>query len=242
MAKASPANYEVMSPALLKAQEDKVPKTTATQWAARPENDEAPTEKVLSPGDRFPVPSALKSRHAADRLAALAMLILAVILVATSFRYGLSQGGRPGPGLFPGIVSVGLLLVSVAWLATGAGPEVTPVVPPDLDASDTDRQPSGNSPSLEDVFFEEEPLDAAGLRRIGLVVLWSTVPVILLDRVGYVPTMVLYIGGLLVFLARIRPWIALPCTIVGVVLTAYGANALGVVLPDPLGVLELLGV
>lgn len=217
-----------------------MPKLVAGPWPTRVEDADVSKVGASKSHEQIPDLSVMRSRHTVDRLAALAMLGLSAVLVSTSIRYGLFEAGRPGPGLFPGIVSAGLLMVSVAWLLSGAGRDQSPSVPVDVDAPD-DHGVRGSAPSLEDTLFEEEPIDSAGLRRIGLVVLWSTLPVFLLDRLGYVPTMILYVGGLLVFLARIRPWIALPGTILGVVLTAYGASYLGIVLPDPLGVLDLLG-
>jgi hypothetical protein len=161
------------------------------------------------------------SRHTADRIAATIFVILATLLLIQSFRYGLFDANRPGPGLFPGIVSAALLVVSSIWLVRGAGPQ--------------DAQPDLN-------FLEEEPIDAAGARRIIGVVGWTAIPLLLFESAGYLITMVIYVSGLLTFLGRVRLWVSLPATAAGVLLTAYGADALGIALPDPFHLFERLGL
>ena len=163
-----------------------------------------------------------RSRHTLDRMAAAVLLAFALVVLVTSLGYGLFLDGQPGPGLFPAIVAAALGVVSACWLVTGAG------------------KPSGTDGPEDD--FEDSAIDRAGMKRIGFVVIWSVGPLLFLDSIGYLPAMVLYVGGLLVFVARVRVWVSLLCTTGGVILSAIGASALGLVLPDPLNIFTMIGL
>jgi hypothetical protein len=54
--------------------------------------------------------------------------------------------------------------------------------------------------------------------------------------------MTIYIGGLLLFVAKAKAWICLPATAAVTMAAGVGLDALGIILPDPLNVLSLLGV
>lgn len=176
-------------------------------------------------------------------------MALAVVLLMVSVDYGFFQGDRPGPGLFPAIMATLLLLAATAWLITGAGREDSraghELIAAELaDAADvhpgTSRVPEVRA-GLDDP-HEDSPIDTAGLRRIAFVVAWTVVPLVLLEPLGYVITMTVYVAGLLAVLARVRLWAAAATALVGSALTGRGADALGIVLPDPLGLLRFLGV
>lgn len=166
-----------------------------------------------------------RSRHTPDRVAAAVLLVFSLVVLVTSLGYGLFLEGQPGPGLFPAIVAAALGVVSVCWLVTGAGKQTGPT-----------------EEGLEGDHLEDSAIDRPGMKRIGFVVLWSLGPVVLLDSIGYLPAMVLYVGGLLVFVARVRVWVSLLCTTAGVILSAIGASALGLVLPDPLNIFTMIGL
>lgn len=205
-----------------------------------------------APG-RAPTPDSrtakrVTSRHLWDRVAALLVLALAVHLLVVSARYGFFQGDRPGPGLFPAIMATLLLLASAGWLITGAG---HPAAGAGHEASAVKLAEAAGvhpgAPGVPDVArglddpHEEEPIDGAGVRRIAFVVAWTVVPLLLLEPLGYVLTMTVYLAGLLALLARVRPWVAVAGALAGSAVTGRGADALGIVLPDPLGLLQLLG-
>jgi hypothetical protein len=183
-----------------------------------------------------------RSRHLANRLAASAVLVLAVILVVSSVRYGLFQGSRPGPGLFPAIVAGGLVLLSVSWLIMGAGPERAGRADPSVEETLTTPAHLAVSAIAADAVSEEEHIDRAGVKRILIVVLWTSIPLLLLERLGYVGTMTVYVGGLLIMVARVRVWLAVLGAAIGAALSAYGADALGIALPDPLNLLSTVGL
>jgi Tripartite tricarboxylate transporter TctB family len=165
-----------------------------------------------------------RSRHTADRVAAAVLLAFGLVVLVTSLGYGLFLDGQPGPGLFPAVVAAALCVVSVCWLVIGAG-----------------KLPEASEGSQED-HVEDSAIDRSGMRRIGFVVLWSLGPILLLDSIGYLPAMVLYVGGLLVFVARVRVWVSLLGTTAGVILSAIGASALGLVMPDPLNIFTMIGL
>jgi len=183
------------------------------------------SEGGMAEQGRTPTPGRFRrGRHTLDRIAAAVLLAFALVVLVTSLGYGLFLGGQPGPGLFPAIVAVALGVVSACWLVTGAGKQ------------------TGTTEGLEDEQLEDSAIDRPGMKRIGFVVLWSVGPVVLLDSIGYLPAMVLYVGGLLVFVARVRIWVSLLCTTAGVILSAIGASALGLVLPDPLNIFTMIGL
>lgn len=195
------------------------------------------------------------NRHAADRIAAGILLALSIFLLTISLGYGVYEGNRPGPGLYPAIISAALLVVSFAWLITGAGrtalatePDLErpvaqpPTGQPAADGTTNDIADAAADDAAGDPLDEQVPIDASGVRRIAFVIGWALVPLLLLESVGYLISMTVYVGGLLIVIGRSRIWITLPATALGVLATAYGANVLGIVLPDPLGVIKLLGL
>jgi hypothetical protein len=198
-------------------------------------------------------------RDRGDRAAAAILLLVSALLLVTSVRYDLFTGNAPGPGLFPAIVASILVALSVLWLVTGAGrkahqaevtaaeptPAVVPVgrvaVPAEGAAA---AQRHDDAPGLaldEEIAEEDTSIDAAGRRRILFVIAWALVPLMLLERVGYVVTITAYVAGLLVVIARVRPWIAVLGSLVGALLTAVGAEKLGISLPDPWALLRVFG-
>jgi hypothetical protein len=181
------------------------------------------------------------ARHIADRVAAGILGALSVVLLTVSLGYGVADGDRPGPGLYPAIVSAGLIAVAVAWLVTGAGREPERAAEPVIDGEHVGIPTEVQTTDDEDV-LDEQPIGRAGTWRILFVVAWALVPLFLLDTIGYLLSMTTYIGGLLLVIGRSRAWIALPATALGVLGTAYGADMLGIVLPDPLGIIQLLGL
>ncbi|MGP4019310.1 tripartite tricarboxylate transporter TctB family protein [Saccharopolyspora sp. 5N708] len=171
-----------------------------------------------------------EKRPIAERIAAGVLLALSVLLLTVSLGYGFFDGNRPGPGMYPTIISSGLLVASLAWLCAGArAPETRP----------TEAEPADDADAPID---EQPPIDAIGFRRIAFVVAWTLIPLLLLETVGYLISLTGYVAGLLIVIGRSRIWIALPATAIGVLGTAYGANALGIVLPDPLNIIQLLGL
>jgi hypothetical protein len=94
----------------------------------------------------------------------------------------------------------------------------------------------------EEALSDTVTIDRVGARRIAFVVAWTVVPLLLMDRIGYIVTLTIYVAGLLIVIARTRPWVAVLATAVGSVLTAWGAEALGIVLPDPYLLLQRLGL
>lgn len=164
-------------------------------------------------------------RDLGDRITALILLGISVALLVTSIDYGLFNGTNPGPGLFPAIVAGALVVLSVLWLITGAGA----------------IRRDGTNPALADEDDDDAEIDAAGWRRIVYVVAMTLVPLLLLEPLGYFVAMTIYLTGLLTINARIKPWIALTVSLLGAGVTLIGADALGVSLPTPLGLLNLIG-
>lgn len=175
-----------------------------------------------------------------DRIAATILLLVSILLLVTSVNYHLFNGNAPGPGLFPAIISGGLLVLAVLWLIQGAGKSNgQPIASEGPVRDDKDGQPSETSVGSSD---DDAVIDRDGWRRIGFVVVWTAIPMVLLDRAGFILAMTLYVGGLLVVVARNRPWIAVLMSAIGSLLCQIGANALGITLPDPFGLVPLLGV
>lgn len=163
------------------------------------------------------------SRHLGDRLTAAILLAVSVLLAVTSVDYGLFRGTNPGPGLFPLIIASILATLALAWLVRGAGPEHA------ADPAEDFGQ-----------IAEDRTIDGGGYRRILFVVLWTVITVTFIETVGFVVVMTGYVAGLLIFIARCRVWASLLGAFVGSYLIGYGAQSLGIFLPDPFGMLEIV--
>lgn len=168
----------------------------------------------------------LRGRHTADRIAAGVVLVLSLIVLTTAVGYGLFEDGQPGAGLYPAIVAAALIVLSLLWLVTGAGRSRPP--------GTTEPQPEPDG--------EAAPIDRAGAKVIALVVAWTAVPLLLMERIGYILTLTIYVGGMLIVVSRARPWVAVLGAFVGSVLTAIGGDALGIRFPDPWNLLRIVGL
>lgn len=208
--------------------------------------DSAATEPD-SPTGR--VRSLLSSRHAGQRITAALLILLGAAMLIASLGYGIWLRGLPGPGLFPAIIAGGLLVLSILWFAAGAGNPEPPV--------DHTLELGGNKNAITDETDEafdlrNEPyneqdqddghFDKKGVRLVLFTIAWALVPILLLDRIGVVLTMTLYVGGMLTVIGRMRWWLILPITAISSVVVAIGADRAGIVLPDPFSVLSIFGV
>jgi len=177
----------------------------------------------LKPTDRF---AFLRGRHTADRVAAGVVLVLSLIVLITAVGYGLFEDDQPGAGLYPAIAAAALIVLSLLWFVTGAGRS----------------RPPGSAEHEPDPEGEAAPIDRAGARVITLVVAWTAVPLLLMERIGYILTLTIYVGGMLVVVSRARPWVALLGAFAGAVLTAIGGDAIGIRFPDPWNLLRIVGL
>lgn len=188
------------------------------------------------------------SRHTADRIAAITLLVIGLLILMEALGYGLFSKGQPGPGLFPAIIAGGLVILSLLWLLLGSGKASIDAeirLPLGLSEAAAPHQVvdgDNAAPDTAEHVHEDEPkIDRAGARIIGFAIFWALVPLTLLDVIGLVPTMTIYVGGMLVVVAKAKYWIALPATAAVSLLTGVGLNALGIVIPDPLNLLSMLG-
>lgn len=187
-------------------------------------------------------------RHTADRITATVLLAVAILLLVTSIRYGLYRGGRPGSGLFPAITAGALAVVALAWLITGAGPTSDGDV---LDVAQLEKRSQDEDDIRPNEFLAEDPdewmpedesIDRAGARRIIYVVAATSIPILLMERIGFILMMTIYVSVLLVVIARVRARVAVVGVLVGSVLAAWGSSAVGIVLPDPFELLSRIGL
>lgn len=206
----------------------------------------ASEQNLMKPSSRI-IPMSLKkhlrkflsARHTADRIAATILIVVNVLIFNTSVSYGLFQAGQPGPGLFPATIAGGLVALSVLWFVMGArttGPAN------DSQASADSDDGHLNEAASEDPYEDLTVIDKAGVRIIAFALLWALVPLLLLDRIGFILTTTVYVGGMLVIVGRARAWIAFPITAGASLLTAFAANSAGIHLPDPLNLLAMLGM
>lgn len=214
------------------------------QESSAPEgNEEGKSRSIRSWARRL-----ISSRHAADRAAAAILMAVGLLILIEALGYGLFPKGQPGPGLFPAIIAGGLVFLSLLWLLTGsgkAGANHETRIPLGVSEADPNEPVASDGGTAADIFehlHEDEPeIDKAGVRTIAFAIFWALVPLTLLDTIGLVLTMTIYVGGMLVIVAKTKYWIALPATAVVSLLTGLGLNALGIVIPDPLNLLSLLG-
>jgi Tripartite tricarboxylate transporter TctB family len=178
----------------------------------------------------------------ANRIVAGVLFVFGLIVVKASFGYGLTYEGGPGPGLFPLLITIPMTALSAVWLVMG--PKVDP--PPqeeDLAEFGQDEEISRASEDLKAAMEEEGAIDGRrGWSRIAFAVLWSVVTTAMIEPLGMIIALTVYVTGLLVVIARVGFARSLVSTAVGVLLTAWGCQTLGVALPDPLGILQLMGL
>jgi tripartite tricarboxylate transporter TctB family protein len=163
-----------------------------------------------------------------ERICAAILAVLSAVLLVMSLRYGLFNGSQPGPGLFPAIVTALLLVLSILWLITGPG-------------RSAERDSQLDSPTAETDTTEKSPKGRVGAGVVVFTVLWSLVPILLLDRIGFFLTMIPYVAVMLIVIARLRWWLVLLLTVVSTFAVTIGADAIGLSLPDPYRIFSHIG-
>lgn len=209
------------------------------------------------PTDKF------ERRLLIERITAAVWVVISIVLVWKSIDYGLFVLGSPGPGLFPALTAGALGLTSLVWLVTGG------VVREQVPATDSDEvegqahrveaemvTDADDVSSLEAVGDLEEgtdqdtgmahddtAIDADGARLIAFCIVWSLVVILLIEPLGYIITVTVYVGGMLVAIARIAVRRALPGALVGGMVTYWLAGLLNIRLPpDPWGIFRAMGL
>lgn len=198
----------------------------------------------------------MRRRIIIERVTALVILLIALGLVHTSVEYGLFMGGAPGPGLFPALTAGALALTSLVWLVTG-GVVRDPVESVGTEAEgDTRRVGADEVAAMEEVSDLEEAtdeetglalddtaIDRSGAMLILFCIVWAGVPILLIERLGFIFTVTLYVGGMLLVIAKLPWWKSLLGGLVGAIVVNWLAGLLGILLPrDPFGLARLLGL
>lgn len=162
-----------------------------------------------------------------NRIAAVLTALLALSVVVASWRYGLFPDGGPGPGLFPFLISLPLLLLTIPWFFVASRSATA-----SSDLLETVVQVEGTDAVHPDPVddFEGQP-DRAGAIRVAATVGLTAAAVLVLERLGFALTMTAYVWGLLYVVARRGPWRSLAWTAVGVVVATYLLSTLGLPLP-----------
>jgi hypothetical protein len=170
-----------------------------------------------------------------SRIAALVILLVSGNLLLFSLRYGLFlNDGAPGPGLFPAFITVPLVGLSLSWLITGDRKNV-------IDKSSYQNEVDHLSEEFEPNLETLQEIDLAGKKRIAWVIFWSVIMFITFERLGAIISLTIYSLGLLYSIAQKKPWRAFPFTLALVLLVVFGAQKIGVILPDPLKVFRIYG-
>lgn len=190
----------------------------------------APCDATAGPLER--VASRLSEHNTAvERSAAALLAVIATLLTVEAYGYGLFNGPQPGAGLIPCIVTMALLALALCWFVT-AGRIDAPTIE---DLSEAAQEPDTGG----------EDGRAQGRSGAGVVlfsVLWAVIPIVGFGLVGFVIAMTVYLAGMLIVIGRVRWWIAVPVTLVGCIAGAIGGDAIGLVLPDPLRILWMVGL
>lgn len=209
------------------------------------------------PTDKF------ERRLLIERITAAVWVVISIVLVWKSIDYGLFVLGAPGPGLFPALTAGALGLTSLVWLVTGG------VVREQVPATDSDevegRAPRAEAETVTDaedvsgteavadleeatdqdtgMAHDDTAIDRDGARLIAFCVAWSLVVILLIRPLGYILTVTLYVGGMLVVIAKVTWWRALVGSLVGAMVTYWLAGLLDIALPrDPWGLFRALGL
>lgn len=204
-----------------------------------------------------------KNRRWAEVVAALVFLVVASVLFAVSLSYKLWLPGTktPNAGLFPAIISLATIIAAATWLvlslrgthpaveAAGAGlgaPSIVtdgPAKAPTGSAepgSAVDVQVETELEEIEAGLEELDTIDRAGYVRIGLIIVWALVPILFMEQIGFIFTFAIYLFGMLIAVARTRIWVAALGAVAVALVLGKGADMLGVVLPDPAHILDLI--
>jgi hypothetical protein len=171
----------------------------------------------------------------AERLVAGVLFAISIGIGSLSIALGISHDGQPGPGLFPGIVSVILLVLSVLWFIQGARM-------PDSGAFSRAENFAleGAEAPLEEP-SELEPTPRSG-RILAFAVLAALVPMILMPIIGFTISMTIYVSGMLLVVGRTHRGWTVPIVLVGTIAVAIGAHAAGIYLPEPINYFRYLGL
>ncbi|MDR1213474.1 MAG: tripartite tricarboxylate transporter TctB family protein [Propionibacteriaceae bacterium] len=185
------------------------------------------TDRTSPPPDQPVRPQ----RTRGERIAAVGLIVVCGAMFVQALGYGLWQRNQPGPGLFPALVSALMVVLSLLWLITKPAPRPSDGL---LGAAVAAEEAAEAA--------EASRIERAGRRTIVFTIVWALIPIFALDKIGFVLTTTAYVGGMLIFIARIRWWLVLPITAVVSVLVNLGADRIGIALPDPFRLLWLLGV
>lgn len=168
-----------------------------------------------------------------ESILAFIILTFSANLLASSIRYQFFiNETTPGAGLFPGIISGVLVLLSLLWLiSTFTRTKGEEIVEHHL----IDSEPN-------ELFEEMHIIDRDGQKRIGYVLAWSLALFIAFERIGVLLGISIYITGLLFSVARVKVWKAFPISLLFTILFSWGAIKIGVQLPDPFNFFRLLGL
>lgn len=200
----------------------------------------------------------VRRRILLERITAFVVLSIAVLLLITSIDYGLFLAGAPGPGLFPAIVAGALGLTSLVWFITGGIVREEPVSATDSPALDGDarRVEAEDLDDIADVSgleagtdqdtglaHDDNAIDAPGARMIAFCIVWAIVPILFIQRLGFILTVTIYVGGMLIVIAKTPWWKSILGSLVGAIILFFLGDLLGIALPqDPLGFFRALGL
>ena len=200
----------------------------------------------------------VRRRVLLERITAFVVLSIAVLLLITSVDYGLFLAGAPGPGLFPAIVAGALGLTSVIWFITGGIVRDEPVSATDSSAVEGEarRVEAEHLDDMSDVgefeagtdqdtglAHDDTAIDAAGAKLIAFCIVWAIIPILLIQRLGFILTVTIYVGGMLMVIAKTPWWKSILGSLVGAIILFFLGDLLGIALPrDPFGFFRALGL
>ncbi|MFJ2758794.1 tripartite tricarboxylate transporter TctB family protein [Nocardioides sp. NPDC087217] len=174
------------------------------------------------------------SRYAEPAVAAL-LLAWSVWMLLMSFQLGWSDDSGPGAGLFPGLITVMLAVLAALWA-------VQSMRPPRSGRDDPGPVTEAGVDDRSSAAAASSEAEAGSRRTILLVLLWSLIPILLLNVLGFTLTVLIYVGGMLIGIGKCRPQVALPLTLGGAIAFAVLADLVGIYLPDRIDYVTLMGM
>ncbi|MDR3070163.1 MAG: tripartite tricarboxylate transporter TctB family protein [Propionibacteriaceae bacterium] len=231
---------------------------------------EAAVPEAVETGQASENDGSSSRRIMAERIAAALLSAFAALVLFASINLGLFKGTQPGPGLFPLVVSSLLLLLGILWFVflpglhgrhaaappdsvspaqTGISEQPAELVAHESAVFGTELVEAvgeaGGIAEIEEAVAEQEPgdlppIDREGSLRIAFILFWSLIPILLMERVGFLLSMIPYVSVMIIVIARRKWWKVVLITAVAVLLVQVGTSFIGLALPDPFRIISTI--
>ncbi|MDR1432610.1 MAG: tripartite tricarboxylate transporter TctB family protein [Propionibacteriaceae bacterium] len=175
------------------------------------------------------------------------LVVSAILLLLGVLWFAFLPGlrAKPGPVLEVATVAVDTVGVTADEMPGSAAGETLEAAPAELDQTVTGEVLEADillaeSDDQSADSAELTPIDRAGALRITFTLLWSLLPILLMERIGFFFSMVPYVAVMIIVIARRKWWRVVLITAAAVFLLQIGTSYIGLALPDPLHIFSAI--